>query len=770
MTICDCDAHAFPPLVDIPPGLSRLPRQIGLFGDFRAALLARVRDHGALRDWRARDREDFGLMLLDWWADVADVIAFYNAEHVQDLYLSSARDDERIRRIVGLIGYRPRPALAAEALITGIVDGSDPVTAPTGSGFIADAADSSPPQEFELEADAVLDPIRNRWTLAPIREPVFDRDNVLIDSGSRNLSEGAWVAFSRNGSYSAQQVLSVEPETALDGASYLRLTLSAPGSLPPNGAALDGISVWSFTQSAPVYSQALVTGSVEFELTLIGLFPQIRVGAIVLVEDSSEENALPSLVRTVVSVGFGDIDLAAGTTGDPIKTAVTTVRLHFFTNIAASAAVLRFGRVRAGKLVAPAKAFLDETDIGLGPALAGRHDGPGEGSTGDLLLKGARDRGVRMAGDVVIDPTGRGSLAPSGAFGGFEGVLRTPVEAFGNVMRITRGKGVEEALGSGQGPGVPFQAFTLAKAPLTYVSDPSATGGRRSSLRVYVDGIEWTEVDSLFLGGPGDRIYTVDLDPAGKATITFGDGRFGMPPPLGANNVIARYRFGAGEPPPKANTIRQIAGPVPKLRRVFNVTDAFGGGAGDRPEDIRFNAPASAATFDRAVSASDFAALARDFGALAAVAATEWVPERLREGVVVVAIFEGEPTPEAVTGLETHLAAKAAETTPIRVVAASPVAGELRLSYAVAADANPADVAVGLEKVLLDPFTGFLSPRKAEIGGPVFRSAILGRAAKVPGVATLLGLSFKCTAMPDRLGLGAHEYLAPTLLLEEIAT
>ncbi|MEO1611726.1 MAG: hypothetical protein AAFU55_05165, partial [Pseudomonadota bacterium] len=267
-----------------------------------------------------------------------------------------------------------------------------------------------------------------------------------------------------------------------------------------------------------------------------------------------------------------------------------------------------------------------------------------------------------------------------------------------------------------------------------------------------------------------DRVYTVDLDPDGRATITFGGGDFGLPPALGEDNVFVRYRYGAGDPPPKANAIRQIAGPAPRLRRIFNVTDALGGGPGDKPEDIRFNAPASAATFDRAVSAADFAAFAREAGALAAAAATEWVADRLREGVVVVVVFEGEATQEAIDGLQSFLAAKAAETTPIRVVAAAPRKGELRLSYRVADDANPADVEAAMNAAFLDPFSGMLAPRRAAVGGPIFRSAILGRAAKVDGVDALLGLTLDGTAMPARLALGAHEYFVPTLIPEEIAS
>jgi hypothetical protein len=202
---------------------------------------------------------------------------------------------------------------------------------------------------------------------------------------------------------------------------------------------------------------------------------------------------------------------------------------------------------------------------------------------------------------------------------------------------------------------------------------------------------------------------------------------------------------------------------------VFNPVAAFGGGPGDRPEDIRWNAPASAATLDRAVSAEDFAALARDAGTLAAVAVTEWVPERLREGVVVVAILSGAATPEAVAQMTAHLAARAAEATPIRLVPAVPKPGTLRLTYSPDPEADPAALAGAIDAALLDPFTGFLAPRRAAIGGPVFRSAILGRLAAVPGMGRLLALSLGEAAMPARVPLEPTEYFAPELVLEEVA-
>jgi hypothetical protein len=803
MAICDCDIHRFPVLPDIAPGLTRLPRQVGLFADFRASMLGRIRDHAALHAWRARDDEDLGLMLLEWWAYVADIVAFYNAEAAQDLYLGTARDDAALRGVTALIGYSPRPAIAAEAILAALADGSDPVEAPAGARFISDAIDDTPPQEFELTAATLIDPWRNAWTLAPIRGEAYDPENLLLDPGTRNLAEDALFVIDVNATRKALRAASVTPETALDGQNYLRLEVSDSGALPPGPATLAQVRLWAFAQTAPVRSRS---GS---KLILAGLYPQLRAGELVVVEDTGIENPADPKCFVVETVAFTTIDLAATGGVGAIKkeiaantqgffqfggggggggfipmeldltakadetpkltSAATMVTLKGTPTIPETRARLHFGRVRAGKLVAPALARIDGGHLAVARPLAGRHRAPTLAGTGELLLKGAGSRGERIAAAAEIDPdSGRGSLVPGGGFVAFTDPMRTPVEVHGNLLHVTRGKTVQETLGDGGGAGEPFQQFTLAKKPLTYVRDASAKGGRRSSLRVWCDGVEWRETESLFLAGPDDRVFSVTLDGEGTATVTFGDGTFGAPAPLGTGNVFAAYRFGAGDPAPGAGEIRQIGGPVPNLRRVFNPTSAFGGGPGDQPGDIRWNAPASAASFDRAVSAADFAAVARDFGALAAVAVSEWMPDMLRVGVVVTGIFDGEPDAEAIRLLREHLEAKSVEMLPVRVITAVPFGGTLRLSYRRSADAAADRVAAALDETFRHPFTGLLSPRRAAIGGPVFRSALLTAAAAVPGVATLTALTLDGTPAPQRFAIPAHGYLAPELVLEDV--
>lgn len=68
-----------------------------------------------------------------------------------------------------------------------------------------------------------------------------------------------------------------------------------------------------------------------------------------------------------------------------------------------------------------------------------------------------------------------------------------------------------------------------------------------STATVFVDEIEWLEVDN-FLGSRGtDRHFIVQRTANDRPVFRFGDGIAGAIPPIGANNIRASYRYGADE-------------------------------------------------------------------------------------------------------------------------------------------------------------------------------------------------------------------------------
>jgi predicted phage baseplate assembly protein len=382
-----------------------------------------------------------------------------------------------------------------------------------------------------------------------------------------------------------------------------------------------------------------------------------------------------------------------------------------------------------------------------------------------VLLRDALELGADLAANVTDDGAGAGTLTPLSDPGSFAASLRTPVSIFGNLVAVTRGESVAEVLGSGDAT-QSFQRFRLKKKPLTYLSVPGSTTGNQSTLTVWVDGVKWQEVTSLFLAGPEDRVYTVRQTVDGETEITFGGSGFGQPLPSGSSNVRATYRYGGGAASPPAGALRQLARPVQGLRRVVNPLAAFGGDDGDTPESIRTAAPDSALSLGRAISLLDFEAIARSYrGILNAVAAWAWDTREQRAAVKVWFIPPTDDEGEQLRAdLEAHLSAIAALGTPISVALAAPRAKTFAVDFAIAADREAAEVQEAALAVLDDPDNGLLAKRRVPIGAPVFRADILAAVRAVDGVDEVRGLLCDDATAPFAITVDEGEYLAATVV------
>jgi len=171
---CPCDEIVFPPPLIIPAGLESLPRQIATFHEFRTAMLSSIGEQPALADWRARSSDDLGIMLLEMWAYVCDSISFYDEVIANESYLRTARLRPSLRKLVGLLGYIPRPASAATVDLAVFADGRQPITLPAGASFRSGAFTGSAPQVFELEADTRAHPFLNKWKVVAPRPTTID--------------------------------------------------------------------------------------------------------------------------------------------------------------------------------------------------------------------------------------------------------------------------------------------------------------------------------------------------------------------------------------------------------------------------------------------------------------------------------------------------------------------------------------------------------------------------------------------------------------------
>jgi len=155
---CPCEGFVHPAIIDNPPGLSVIRYRVGDFLSFRHALLLSRPLETQLAHWRPGGRGDLAVQLVEWWAVLADILTFYNERAITQAFLRTADLTEALNNLVRLLGYRPRPAIAAHGQLAAIVSGTKPVTLRKGFAIQSKPGPGKQPQIFETDGDATLAP------------------------------------------------------------------------------------------------------------------------------------------------------------------------------------------------------------------------------------------------------------------------------------------------------------------------------------------------------------------------------------------------------------------------------------------------------------------------------------------------------------------------------------------------------------------------------------------------------------------------------------
>lgn len=764
MSACPCDQAPVLGPAPIPAGLGWLPRRPATFAQFRRALLSSVGTDPVLRGWRAREGDDLGLMLIEMWAYVGDALAFYDEVIAQEAYLGTARLRPSLRRLVGLLGYQPRPAVAARVDVALVADGRLPVEVGPGLPLRSAAFGAEPPQVFETVAAATVHPFLNRWQVEP---PVAGTVGQWIAVGG---SLSTLVVSTVDGVPRRGPVL-VRPEgrpwlvqartiTALGDAGRRRteVTFDAPLGLPGD-LPLAAVGLLRPTQEAglwklaPAGSASSVPAAVAdlagpaTWLLLDGLHRRLRPGDPLVVSRRGQHRwftadavaEVPVEVSPPATVGTGNAAVAVPGVSVP----ATRIRLDAglnapgrrlagdadWTLAEAAEAVVSYGFLAAGKAAAPPASHLGPADA---LTLAAPVEVPAGRPPDRLLLADADSRATLVRAAVDL-PSRTVAAAPATSW---SPPFRLPVSVYGNVVEATRGQTVPgETLGSGDGA-VAGQSFRLAKRPLTYLPVP---GGVRSTLEVRVEGVLWSEVPSFFGAGPGDQVYVVRPDDGGASVVRFGDGVRGARLPSGTDNVVATYRFGAGAAAPPAGAVTQLARPVMGLASVVNPVGAAGGADAEGPDGIRRFAPGSALVLGRAVSLADMAAVASGVAGVRAVeVAWRWHPARQGPAVQVRYVGEEGVQPTVARALR----GMADPSTAFDVERATAVPAVLSLDVAI--DPRRAELYVrrALRLALIRADSGLLAPERIGIGTPLYRSRLFDAVLAVEGTLAVRGLSW----------------------------
>lgn len=149
--------------------------------------------------------------------------------------------------------------------------------------------------------------------------------------------------------------------------------------------------------------------------------------------------------------------------------------------------------------------------------------------------------------------------------------------------------------------GTPNQSFLIG----------TGSGYVHDSLGISLGVDVWELVPSFGYTDPNDKAYVVNIHEDGKAYVEFGDDTFGKIPPNG-QAITADYltSIGAGANTILANTITLLVTPLvlPGVSRIeiTNPIVPTGGRDYEDIESIRFRAPLSIRTLERAVTYQDY--------------------------------------------------------------------------------------------------------------------------------------------------------------------
>src|SRR5215203_6270556 len=195
---CEGLAVSTPVEVHNRPGLATIAYRVGTHAEFKRSMLARLSssDLPALGELNTREDDDFAVALLDGWAMVADVLTFYQERIANESYLRTATERGSLLELARLIGYEPRPGVAASTYLAFKLEDAPGsprrATIDAGTKVQSLPGQDELPQTFEtgreIEARAEWNELRPRRTRP--QAPAFRDTQTYLDGVTTNLKPG----------------------------------------------------------------------------------------------------------------------------------------------------------------------------------------------------------------------------------------------------------------------------------------------------------------------------------------------------------------------------------------------------------------------------------------------------------------------------------------------------------------------------------------------------------------------------------------------------
>ncbi|HVN62496.1 MAG TPA: baseplate J/gp47 family protein [Gaiellaceae bacterium] len=818
---CGCGAPVLA-LVPPPPGETHLRRRVGEFHGFVEDLVAAVEqqevDGRKLGTEWDIEADPAALRLVHLWAYVAETVAAYSELTAGEAYLPTAQDWTDLRRIAALVGFAPRPPIAAQGWVVADIESTTSPVVPAGTRVQAPAKPGGASQTFEVIADTAL---RAEWaglTATWVPQPAIPdaRSIRFIGDPGFRVADRVLFVLEEQASLPSPKVDWLEFWTYLFELVEFVWDFGSPATAQPLAlttvgatSAELGTTVVEFDRdldkllgesaTAPYAAyRVLATASVARQITEVLRVPATGAASTVAVPtDPGAPSSISSDHKTiivdrplddlsrdklvaVVDWGSGSCDVVevsahSFTHWDVVPGTPTRVSKLEFANavptLSQSGPITVY--VLDRRVVARHYVFPDTMPATSPPQLR-LYPRPADAPERVAVASSSQpdadwevfecDGNVPQETDDQGQPSGLIVDLPSGAPTG----VAMPSPASGNLLRVHHGKTTSVVLGSGDASQA-GQEFTTPDSPIAYDLDDS--GKPVPSMLLRVDGLQWDEVPSLYAAGPAD-VFAVEREATGAETVSFGDGAQGARLTTGRGNVTATYRVGGGrEGEVDSGAITTLLGSIRGVKKVRGAGQTEGGADQDAESDLRRLAPTRARAFGRAVSAEDLVDLALGYPGV--THASSWNGQGPPgcacggSGLHLAFVRSGTsgpraPLPAEIDQLSGYLDSVRDATVPLCVCAGVVTTPTLTVVLATDPRRDLNAVVAAVTAALVDP-DGELGPDRRVLGQPLDRSDVFAVVHEVAGVVGVASLDLPgADTELGRLAAKVYELLVPS--------
>lgn len=145
---CSGSTELTPVVISNRPGLSALSYRVGTHGRFKQSMLLSLSQQEALRKFSSRDNDDMAIATIDAWANVLDILGFYQERIIQEGFLRTATERRSILELSRHISYTLAPGVAASTYLAFTM--SESAGAPERAVVVSGTQVQSIPEQNQL--------------------------------------------------------------------------------------------------------------------------------------------------------------------------------------------------------------------------------------------------------------------------------------------------------------------------------------------------------------------------------------------------------------------------------------------------------------------------------------------------------------------------------------------------------------------------------------------------------------------------------------------